>query len=211
MRTRLRNFLSFGTADEINNTANHALAEIFRSGQQIETDRLLLRPRSFLDTEGIFEIDSDEEICRLSLGQLVQSQPEARKRVEQEMSYAQRGYAVPWSVIRKEDRQFLGTCGIVSLNDANGTLGMGFAYRRLAWNQGYGTEALNACIGFLFQNSEFYRIEAQCWPENGASRRVMEKVGMTCEGTLRSSIVSQFGRHDACYYAILRPEWEAKA
>lgn len=209
MRARLRNFLSFGNAGETEGNTDHALAEVFRSGQQIETDRLVLRPRSFLDNEGVFEIDSDEEICRLSLGQHIQTQADARRRVELEMSHTQRGYPIPWSVIRKEDRQFIGTCGIITLNDATNTACVGFAYRRSAWNQGYATEALRACIDFIFSNSEHYRIEAQCWPENGASRRVMEKVGMAYEGILRSSMVSQFGRHDACYYAILRPDWEA--
>ncbi len=208
MRNRLRNFLSFSGVDDGDAVSNNALAEIFRSGQQFETDRLILRPRTFLDTDGVFEIDSDPEICRLSLGTLVQAPSDARKRIEHEMSYAQRGYAVPWSVVLKEDRQFIGVCGINAINNVNGTVGVGFAYRRSAWNQGYGTEALDYCIDFIFQNSEFFRIEAQCWPENTASRRVMEKAGMTYEGTLRSSVVSQFGRHDACVYAVLRPDWE---
>ncbi len=208
MMTRLRNMLTSANPGDTSEPANSVLAQLFRSGLTIETDRLILRPRTFLDTDGIFEIDSDEEICRLSLGTLVQSKAEARRRVELEMAYVERGHPVPWSVVRREDREFIGTCGIVSLNDSADTIELGFASRRAYWNQGYATEALTACIELLFRETEFYRIECQCWPENLASRRVMEKSGMAFEGVLRSARKSAYGRHDACIYAILRPDWE---
>ena len=44
--------------------------------------------------------------------------------------------------------------------------------------------------------------------ENVASWRVMEKIGMTLEGTLRSHGVNRGVRHDYHCYGILRHEWE---
>lgn len=125
MMTRLRNMLTAGNVGDGSEPANSALAQLFRSGVTLETERLVLRTRTFLDTDGIFEIDSDEEICRLSLGTFIQSKAEARRRVELEMAYVEHGHPAPWSVVRREDRQFIGTCGIVGLNDSADTVELG--------------------------------------------------------------------------------------
>jgi len=51
------------------------------------------------------------------------------------------------------------------------------------------------------------RIESQHDPLNVASGRVMQKCGMTCEGTLRKADWNNQGLVDACMYSILRSEY----
>lgn len=184
------------------------LAHLFKLNAQFSTERLVLRPLSLQDRDGLFEVDSDEEICRLSLAIPFTNITEASARIRSYQAYARQGYPIPWAVIRTSDNTFLGTCGITQFDEGTQVLQLGFTYRRNMWGQGYGTEALSACIDFLFSRTQTYRIECHCWPDNLASRRVMEKSGMAFEGILRGSRISRFGRHDACVYAILRPDWE---
>jgi ribosomal-protein-alanine N-acetyltransferase len=53
---------------------------------------------------------------------------------------------------------------------------------------------------------ELNRIQARCVAENTASARVMEKVGMTYEGTLRASEYIKGAFRDMKIYSILRRE-----
>jgi RimJ/RimL family protein N-acetyltransferase len=55
---------------------------------------------------------------------------------------------------------------------------IGWDFDPLYWNQGYGTEAVQGAITFAFSCLDVSAILAQCFFDNQASRRVMEKVGM---------------------------------
>ena len=69
------------------------------------------------------------------------------------------------------------------------------------------TEAMRAVIDWTFRQPSIYRVYATTDVENVASRRVLEKVGMQCEGTLRKHIVhpniSDVPR-DSYMYAIVK-------
>jgi RimJ/RimL family protein N-acetyltransferase len=69
------------------------------------------------------------------------------------------------------------------------------------------TEALHALIDWAFQQPTIYRVYATTDVENAASRRVMEKAGMSCEGVLRKFILhpslSAVPR-DSFIYAIVK-------
>jgi ribosomal-protein-alanine N-acetyltransferase len=53
------------------------------------------------------------------------------------------------------------------------------------------------------------RIEARCIPENLPSSRVMEKAGMSYEGTLRDHLHVKGEFRTLNVYSISRKEWEA--
>jgi [ribosomal protein S5]-alanine N-acetyltransferase len=64
---------------------------------------------------------------------------------------------------------------------------LGYVLSREHWGKGLMPEAVRAVIRFGFGRMELNRIQARCVAENTASARVMEKAGMTYEGTLRES------------------------
>ena len=73
--------------------------------------------------------------------------------------------------------------------------------------KGYVTEATRAIIDWTFRQASMYRVYATTDVENVASRRVMEKAGMQCEGILRKYIlhpnISDIPR-DSYMYAITK-------
>ena len=71
------------------------------------------------------------------------------------------------------------------------------------------TEAFSAIIPYLFDVG-FNRIQAEHAVKNPASGRVMQKCGLTYEGTLRQFFRATSGELlDISYYSILREEFEA--
>ena len=79
------------------------------------------------------------------------------------------------------------------------------------WNNGYTTEALLTILKFCFNDLNLHRIEAGCATGNSASKRVLEKVGMSREGTKRKNLPIRGKWYDSYVYAILDEEYFFKS
>lgn len=79
-------------------------------------------------------------------------------------------------------------------------------YESAARGHGYATEAVGLLIRYLFGRLKTNRIRLVIHPDNGASCRVAEKCGFTCEGPARGAWYHQGQNHDVTIYAILRDE-----
>ena len=75
------------------------------------------------------------------------------------------------------------------------------------WGKGYVTEALTRIIQFGFDDLNLNRILAYHFTDNPASGRVMQKVGMTYEGTLRQHVIRFDDFKDLACYGLLREEY----
>jgi RimJ/RimL family protein N-acetyltransferase len=74
--------------------------------------------------------------------------------------------------------------------------------------KGYGTEAVQIMVDYLFLSKDIFRIQAVTNVGNKASQSVLEKVGFKKEGTLRKVGYVRGERTDAYIYSILREEWK---
>ena len=74
--------------------------------------------------------------------------------------------------------------------------------------KGYGTEALEIMVDYLFLSKDAMRIQAQTDQRNVASQKVLEKVGFKKEGTLRKNFFMRGEWTDDYIYSILREEWK---
>lgn len=95
-----------------------------------------------------------------------------------EANYATHGYGL-W-IVETLDGEFLGDCGL-TWQHVNGRseLEVGFHIRADSWGRGYATEAATACKEFALAELDVARLVAIIHPENMASRRVAEKIGMS--------------------------------
>jgi RimJ/RimL family protein N-acetyltransferase len=83
----------------------------------------------------------------------------------------------PCFVVRKDDGAVVGEIGY-SLVDS--TARVGYSIVEECQGRGYATDALRALIAHLRDDPRVRRFEAETPADHGASRRVMEKVGMRC-------------------------------
>ncbi|MFC0213753.1 GNAT family N-acetyltransferase [Paenibacillus chartarius] len=79
---------------------------------------------------------------------------------------------------------------------------MDIAYIVSIGGLGYASEAAYALCKFGFTDLRLHRIFATCRPENAASSRVMEKIGMTQEGMLREHLFFKGKWHSSFGYSI---------
>ena len=80
------------------------------------------------------------------------------------------------------------------------------------WDQGYATEMTYALMDYCFHELGLHRVNALCNPENGRSRRVLEKCGLRLEAHYREKC--RYVRNgeafwqDELEYALLKKEAE---
>jgi [ribosomal protein S5]-alanine N-acetyltransferase len=89
---------------------------------------------------------------------------------------------------------------------------IGWAFGRKDQRHGYATEAARSLFAYSFESLQCHRIIATCQPQNVASWRVMEKLGMRREGYFRKCILRGPGQWwDEYFYSILEEEYFADA
>ena len=144
--------------------------------QPLQTQRLVLREMRSTDVERLHRIFSDPLLMRFWP---VWSHEETAEWVAvQVRRYAQDGFGL-WAITFKDSDEAIGDCGLVR-HEVDGTLetDIGWHVLRAHWGQGYATEAALASRDYAFAQLGVERLVAQIHPENAASRRVAEKIGM---------------------------------
>lgn len=142
----------------------------------LETERLYLREMHPDDAQNFFDLNLDPEVIQYTGDQPFGSVEEAREFLKAYHHYKRYGLG-RWVVIEKTGNAFLGWCGLkytASLNEHD----IGFRFYKKHWNKGFATEAAKACIAFGFEKFQVPVIVGRAMPENKASIKVLEKLGM---------------------------------
>lgn len=151
----------------------------------IETRRLYLRQLTFKDITNLSLVLSDEESMRYYPH--VFSKEEVAGWIERNIErYKNDGFGL-YAVIRKDDDQFLGDCGI-TLQNIDGEIlpEIGFHIIKTFCNMGYATEAAEACKKYAIEKLGFKSIYSYSEIGNKASQKVSSKLGMNKIKTFKS-------------------------
>ena len=109
-----------------------------------------------------------------------------------------------WYIVQAKDGVPI---GLVAHGKASGGCWIGYMLVPEARGRGYGSEAVQVIVDYLFLDKDIGRIQAETHPANAASRRVLEKAGFMREGLIRRSCFSRGAWRDTAMYSLLREEW----
>ena len=109
-----------------------------------------------------------------------------------------------WFFIEKKDGTKI---GLIAHFVGHGTV-MGYAILPDERGKGYGGEAIEIIVDYLFLTKNIVRIQAETHPQNVASKSVLEKAGFQKEGIIRKSFFSRGVWRDTAMFSILREEWK---
>lgn len=178
----------------------------------LETERLILREFTAADVDLLVELDADPEVMFRITG----GRPTSRADVEGEflpafLNYYARGNKFGfWAAIERGSEAFLGW---FHLRPAPGHPDeepeLGYRLRRAFWGMGYATEGSTALIGKAFTDLGATRVLAETMVAHAASRRVMEKCGMTVSRTFFQDWPDAIPGDELgdVEYAITREQW----
>lgn len=185
-----------------------SLFNIFDRSPKIETERLILRRMKPSDAQDMYDYARRPEVTKYLLWAPHESLEYTRSYLKQAQQCYRQGTFHDFGVIFKEDNRFIGTCGFARIDEANATAEAGYVLNPDYWGRGIATEALCAVIALGFEKKGFNRIESRYMVDNHASRRVMEKSGMSFEGILRQSVFVKDGYEDIGVCSVLRCSYQ---
>jgi RimJ/RimL family protein N-acetyltransferase len=179
----------------------------------LETERLVLRRFTEADVDNLFDLDGDPEVMRFLTG----GKPTPRKVIRNEtlpriLHYYERfaGFGF-WAVIEKSTGDFLGWFEFRPPEGGGpDEVELGYRLRESAWGRGYATEGARALIRKGFTELGVRRVVAQAMAVNTASRRVMEKVGLTHVRTFHEDWPDPIKgvEEGEVEYALWKADWE---
>jgi RimJ/RimL family protein N-acetyltransferase len=178
----------------------------------LETERLLLRRFTESDVGNLHDLDSDPEVMRFVNG----GKPVSRDVIREEtlprfLSAYERfeGFGV-WATIERSTGEFVGWFEFYPRKDTvPEEVELGYRLRRSAWGKGFATEGSRALIRKGFTELGVRRVVAETMAVNTASRRVMEKSGLTYVRTFHQEWPDRIEgeEHGDVEYALTKADW----
>ncbi len=182
----------------------------------LQTPRLVIRQFTEDDADNLGDLNSDPEVMRY-LGR-----PPSREVLRDEIIpfhlavYQRLDRLGTWAAESADSGEFLGWFHFRPGPDGDITnIDLGYRLRRPAWNKGYATEGSRALINLGFTDLGVHRVFAHTMTVNAASRRVLEKCGLTLvhqtpyNGPDADAI--EGSEHGEVEYALTKREWRSRA
>ncbi|MGE7603519.1 GNAT family N-acetyltransferase [Peribacillus sp. NPDC097675] len=179
----------------------------FENFPTLETERLILRKVTWDDVEDIHAYSSIEEVTKYVTWETHKTLEDTKEFIKFAFTQYENKHIAPWGIQYKENGKIIGTIDFVSHHGGHRVAEIGYVLSQDYWGKGIMTEAANEVIAFGFDRMDVVRIQARCFVDNIGSSRVMEKIGMSFEGTMRNMMFVKGKHQDLNMYSILKEEF----
>ena len=171
--------------------------------------RLHLRPVTLEDAPDVQRLAGDRAVADTTLS-IPHPYPDgaAAAWIEKHAEGFAAGRQANFAITLREESSLVGANGLV-IEAGFGRAELGYWVGRPYWGQGYATEAAGEVVRYGFDELWLGRIFATAMTRNPASIRVLEKVGMTREGTLRGHVTKWGRREDLAVLGLLADDPQA--
>ncbi len=144
----------------------------------LETPRTYLRELSLDDFDSVAVFLQNIEV--MYAWEHAFSPKEVRAWLEENLlRYKRDGYSY-WAVVEKKSGAIIGVCGILEETVGNEHYtGIGYIFDQAIWHKGFALECAQACKNYAFGQLGVKLLTAQIRPDNIASIKVAEKLGMS--------------------------------
>ena len=107
---------------------------------------------------------------------------DSERRLQQLVEHQERHGFSLWAVTDRSNGTVMGDAGLIHFAQRGPEIELAYRLAKPYWGRGFATEAARAWLDHGFGELGLDRIIAVAHPENAASQRVLEKVGMRFEG-----------------------------
>jgi RimJ/RimL family protein N-acetyltransferase len=158
-----------------------------RPAPVLQTQRLVLRQFSNDDAEFVLKLLNEPSFLRYIGDKGVRNLDDAREYIANGpvASYERNGFGL-YLVEMKEAGSPIGMCGLIK-RDGLPDPDIGFAFLPDYWSRGYAVEAAAAVMTYAREIFQLNRILAITSLDNESSGRLLEKIGLQFERTIKLS------------------------
>ena len=162
---------------------------------------MLLREFVQQDDRELYDLDSDPEVLRF----MPNDEPPALEVIQNEIlprrfaeyqRYPGFGF---WVAIERDSDAFMGWFHFRPYQGDVRSPEIGYRLKRVFWGKGIATEVSQALVERAFALPDVVRVVAEASPDNVASTRVMEKVGLR--------LILSDAERDKVVYELKREDW----
>jgi RimJ/RimL family protein N-acetyltransferase len=171
----------------------------------LQTSNLTLVPCSPADCADFVEMERDPEVMRfLNGGHAVD-----RAKSDPDSTFLMPDGTEPhvWTARRTTNGSFVGWFCLWPEDET--TAELGYRLRRAEWGHGLASEGASALVGWGFRNAGYKKIFASTMAVNLASRRVLEKIGLSHVRTINVDWAAPIpgGESGEVHYELTRLNW----
>jgi ribosomal-protein-alanine N-acetyltransferase len=153
---------------------------------KIDTDRLVIRSFTQGDALGMHKVLNDQKVLKY-----LNYEPMSIETVQNNVNFLIKSYSKnvhkkivqqSMAIILKKTEKLIGWTGIGELEYDPSQIEIYYTIISDYWNKGYASEAATAVLEFAFCKVQLDDVVAVINPENIASKRVIEKIGLNYIG-----------------------------
>lgn len=148
----------------------------------LETNRLVLQTWTLDDAASAFKIWGDAKVMQF-VGKPFESIEVAGRALGNAIAAQEKYGFCLWAAAEKSGEAIIGCCGFHPYGDGP-ALELAYHFIPSSWGRGYATEATAACVKYGFEKLNAPKIVAFTHPDNAASYRVLERIGMKYKGVV---------------------------
>lgn len=174
-----------------------------------QTNQLIIRPYTSSDAATVQKTMSNYQIYRTTYGVPYPCDIKyVKKWIKNVINSASANKSYEYAIINKNNGAYMGNVGLINIDLKSRRCDISYFVDPLYHNNGIATEASSVLIKYAFEQLGIVRVGGMCMENNTASARVMEKLCMTYEGTLRNYFIKDNIFISAKMYSILVDEYQ---
>ena len=173
---------------------------------RLETERLVMRPFISSDESAAFNIMKDEELFKYTPDEPWKSIEDAKEFIKLALwlyGLEHETFRHFFAITEKNSEKLIGICGVGGVEYDRTENEVFYHIGKEYWGKGYATEAAKAVLRYAFMQLGLDKVIGVVHPENIASCRVLEKIGLKSSGTI-SGLPDEYSFYNGEYLYLLK-------
>ncbi|KHE71871.1 GNAT family N-acetyltransferase [Halobacillus sp. BBL2006] len=173
---------------------------------KFETDRLYLEPYERSYAAEVAKLAGVWDVAATTFVPHPYTVDDANEWIGLHKDWIEKGSAYPLAMIDKQSKRLIGTMTL-RVDDKHSKGELAYWVGKPYWSKGYATEAAKRLVKFGFEELNLNRIWAAAMTGNPASSKVMQKAGLSYEGTLKQDMLHRGEFKDIAVYGMIKEEF----
>ncbi|MHA1556892.1 MAG: GNAT family N-acetyltransferase [Candidatus Heimdallarchaeota archaeon] len=176
-----------------------------------EGEKVILRSVELSDLDDIMKNWNTLKLREFLSTPIPHSREEEEKWIRGTWEERRAGKGFQFAVDNKETKKFLGSVGLMGVDNVNRSAEVGIAiHAEENWGKGFGTDAMRVIIKVGFDYLNLHRIYLRVYDFNVRGIKSYTKIGFTEVGRHRQAHYVNGKYHDVVYMDLIRDEWLEK-